>query len=211
MSLGILIADDQTIPREGLKTLLEGVGFNVVGEAASGAEASRLASNLRPDIAILDLPLASETLGLEAAREIAQASPSTKPILLTDRAHEPYVVECLRAGVRGYVLKSQAVNDLIQAIRDVARGALYLSPRLSRVVVDALLGRPQRAPATLTAREREVVQLIADGRTTKEVARVLGVSVKTAESHRTRIMKKLDVHETAGLVRYAIREGLIQA
>ena len=123
---------------------------------------------------------------------------------------DPYVMEALRAGVKGYVLKTQAAQDLVQAIKEVSRGAMYLSPGISRTVVEAYLAKSELPPDPLTSREREVLQLIAEGKTTKEVAVILGVSVKTAESHRTRIMGKLEIHETASLVRYAIRRGLVQ-
>ena len=124
---------------------------------------------------------------------------------------DPYVLEALRAGISGYVLKTQAASELVQAIREVVRGAVYLSPGVSRTVVDAYRARTELPVDPLTPREREVLQLVAEGKTTKEAATVLGVSTKTAESHRTHIMSKLDIHETAGLVRYAIRRGLIQA
>ena len=124
---------------------------------------------------------------------------------------DPYVGKALQAGIKGYVLKTQASADLIQAIREVHRGAIYLSPGVSRAVVDAYLAKTELPIDPLTARERQVLQLVAEGKTTKEVAVLLGISVKTAESHRTRIMQKLDIHETASLVRYAIREGLTQA
>jgi DNA-binding NarL/FixJ family response regulator len=121
-----------------------------------------------------------------------------------------YVLEALRAGIRGYVIKTQAAADLVQAILEVRRGRVYLSPGISQAVVEAYLARTEFPAEPLTPREREVLQLVAEGKTTKEIAKILGVSVKTAESHRTRIMKKADIHQTAGLVRYAIRRGLIQ-
>ena len=133
-----------------------------------------------------------------------------KAILLTMHTDDPYVLEALRAGISGYVLKTQATHDLVQAIREVTRGAIYLSPGVSKTVVDAYRNKSDLPPDPLSPREREVLQLVAEGKTTKEVAALLGVSVKTAESHRTRIMSKLDIHETAGLVRYAIRRGLVQ-
>jgi len=192
-----------------LKGLLEREGFQIIGEAADGQEAVRRARDLSPDVAVLDLamPLLN---GLDAAREIVRASPRTRPILLTMHTEDPYVMEALRAGIKGYVLKTQPSTDLVQAIQEVSRGRIYLSPGISRTVVDAYLAKTELPPDPLSPREREVLQLVAEGKTTKEIARLLGVSVKTAENHRTRIMAKLDIHETAGLVRYAIRHGIIQ-
>jgi DNA-binding NarL/FixJ family response regulator len=210
MPIQLLLADDHQIVREGLRSMLEHQGFRVVGEAADGREAVRLAATTHPDVAILDLAMPVLN-GLDAAREILRGRTGTRAILLTVHQEDPYVLEALRAGISGYVLKTQAAPDLVQAIREVVRGAVYLSPGVSRVVVDAYRSKVDLPPDPLTPREREVLQLVAEGRTTKEAANVLGVSTKTAESHRTRIMSKLDIHETAGLVRYAIRRGLIQA
>ncbi len=209
MALRILLADDHAMVRQGLKALLERDGFEVV-EASDGHEAIQLTRERHPDVAVLDLamPLLN---GLDAAREIRQVSPSTKTILLTMYAEDQYVLEALRAGVRGYVLKTQAGVDLVKAVHEVQRRAVYLSPGVSRAVVDAYLAKTELAPDPLTPRERQVLQLIAEGKTTKEVASLLGISVKTAESHRSRLMEKLDIHETATLVRYAIRRGLIQS
>jgi two-component system, NarL family, response regulator NreC len=207
--LRVLLADDHLIFRQGLKGLLEREGLQIVGEAADGQEAVRRARDLSPDVAVLDLtmPLLN---GLDAAREIVRASPRTRPILLTMHTEDPYVMEALRAGIRGYVLKAQPSTDLVQAIQEVSRGRIYLSPGISRTVVEAYLAKTELPPDPLSPREREVLQLVAEGKTTKEIARVLGVSIKTAENHRSRILAKLDIHETAGLVRYAIRRGLIQ-
>jgi two-component system response regulator NreC len=211
MPLRILLADQTLIVRQGVRSLLEQEeGLEVVGDVGDGREAVRLAAELRPDIAILDvgMPLLN---GLDAAREIAQASPATRPILLTLRQEASDVVRALHAGIKGYVLKTQAASDLMQAIREVSQGALYLSSVISRVVVDAYLAKKEIPPDPLTQRQREVLQLIAEGMTTKEIAELLGTSFKTAESHRARIMRKLEIHQTAGLVRYAIRQRLIQA
>lgn len=209
MPLRVLLADDHQIVRDGLRALLEREGLAVIGEAGNGREAVRLAEALEPDVAVLDLTM-PELNGVDAARAILQASPRTMPVLLTMHTDEHQVVAALRAGIRGYVVKTQAAEELVQAIREVARGGMYLSPGISRVVVEACLSNTGLPPDPLAPRERQVLQLVAEGKTTKEVATLLGLSVKTAESYRTRIMEKLDIHETAGLVRYAIRRGLIQ-
>jgi len=209
MPIQVLLADDHQIVRQGLRAMLEHEGYKVVGEASDGREAIRMAETTHPDVAILDLAMPVLN-GLDAARDILRGSPRTKAILLTMHTEDPYVLEALRAGVSGYVLKTQAALDLIQAIREVTRGAIYLSPGVSKTVVDAYRNKSDLPPDPLSPREREVLQLVAEGKTTKEVAALLGVSVKTAESHRTRIMSKLGIHETAGLVRYAIRRGIVQ-
>jgi two-component system, NarL family, response regulator NreC len=207
--LQILLADDHEIVREGLRALLVQQNLNVVGEASDGREAVRLAATILPDIAVLDysMPLLN---GLEAAREMRAISPSIKTILLTMHTEDRYVLEALRVGVTGYVVKTEASADLVRAIREVARGQIYLSPGISRAVVDAYLTKTELPADPLTAQERRVLLLIADGKRTKEIAQILGISVKTAESHRSRIMEKLDIHETAGLVRYAIRRGVVE-
>ena len=209
MPLRILLADDHVLFRQGVRALLEREGFRVDGEAADGHAAIQMAAQLTPDVAVVDLamPLLN---GLDAAREITRVSPGTRTILLTMHAEDPYVARALQAGIRGYVLKSQATEDLVQAIREVARGAVYLSPGVSEMVVEAYLAKRDLPPDPLTSREHQILQLIAEGKTTKEAAALLGMSVKTAESHRMRIMTKLDIHETAGLVRYAIRQGLVR-
>ena len=209
MPTRILLADDHLIVRQGLKALLEREGFSVVAEVADGQEAIRSARERCPDIAVLDfgMPLLN---GLGAAREILQACPRAKAILLTMHTEDHYVLEALQAGVKGYVVKTQASADLIRAIHEVLRGMMYLSPGVSQAVVEAYLAKSELPVDPLTPREREVLQLVAEGKSTKEIAQLLGISFKTAESHRTRIMKKTSIHETAGLVRYAVRRGLIQ-
>jgi len=209
MRLRIILAEDHTIVLEGLRALLEREGFEIVGTAQDGRSAVELARRLKPDIAILDIAMPALN-GIDAAGEILRASPDTRTILLTVHEDKQYVVEALRAGVSGYLLKTKAASDLVQAIKEVSRGALYISPGLSRDVVKSFLENKDVKTNPLSPREREVLQLIAEGKSTKEVGAILGISVKTAESHRTRIMEKLDIHETATLVRYAIRQGVIQ-
>ena len=209
MRLRILLADDHQIVRQGLKGMLEREGFEVVGEAADGREAVRLAGDLSPDVAILDFSM-PRLNGLDAAREILRTSPRMALILLTMHTDDHRVVGALRAGIRAYVLKTQAAEELVQAIREVSRGGTFLSPGVSHVVVQAYLAKTDLPPDPLSPREREVLQLVAEGKTTKEIAAELGLTTKTAESYRAKIMEKLDIHDTAGLVRYAIRQGLIQ-
>lgn len=206
MSLRVLIADDHAIVRDGLKALLETDGIEVIAEASDGLEAVRQARELTPDVAVLDLAM-PQMNGITAAREIAGVAPRTRVVLLTVHTERQYVIAALRGGVHGYVIKSQAAADLLHAIEIVTRGETYLSPSISEIVVAACKHELGVLRDPLSVRERQVLQLIAEGKTTKEVARTLGISVKTAESHRTRIMGKLDIHETASLVRYAIREG----
>lgn len=206
----VLLADDHAIVREGLRALLtREADLRVVGEAGDGREALRLAQAVRPDVAALDLsmPLLN---GLEAARQMAAWDRPPRTILLTMHTEEHYVLEALRAGVRGYVLKKQAAADLVRAIREVVSGGVYLSPGVSATVADAVRSAGAAPADPLTAREREVLQLVAEGKSTKEIAAILGVSVKTADAHRTRLMQKLDIHDVASLTRYAIRHGIIQ-
>lgn len=209
MPIQVILADDHQLVRQGIRALLEQEGIDVIGEASDGREAVQLAQTLRPDVAVLDLAMPALN-GLLAGKEILHVSPRTKSILLTMHEEEQYVLQALQAGMQGYVVKRQAANELVQAIREVANGAIYLSPSISRTVVQAYLHKTELPADPLTPRERQVLQLVAEGKTTKEIAQLLGMSVKTAESHRGRIMEKLGIHDTAGLVRYAIRQGLIQ-
>jgi DNA-binding NarL/FixJ family response regulator len=203
-----MLADDHAIVRQGLRALLEREGFEVVGEASDGHEAIQIVQKFYPEICVLDIsmPLLN---GIDAAREIAKISPRTKIILLTMYTEDHYVLESLRAGVDGYVLKTKAAAELVQAIRDVWKGETYLSSGISKTVVQAFLNKSDMPADPLSLREREVLQLVAEGKTSKEIATILNISTKTAESHRTNIMDKLNIHFTAGLVRYAIRHGLI--
>jgi DNA-binding NarL/FixJ family response regulator len=209
MGVSVLLADDHPVFRQGLRALLEREMFQVVGEAADGFEAIAMAERLQPQIVVIDLAMPALN-GIDAAREIVKRAPRAKAILLTMFTEEHHVLEALRAGVKGCVSKSQAAEHLLQAIQDVSMGGVYLSPHVSGAVVQAYLAKSDLPYEPLTPRERQVLQLIAEGRTTKETAAMLDVSVKTAETHRTNLMVKLDIHSTAGLVRYAIRRGLLQ-
>jgi DNA-binding NarL/FixJ family response regulator len=209
MGVSVLLADDHPVFRQGLRALLEREMFQVVGEAADGFEAIAMAERLQPQIVVIDLAMPALN-GIDAVREIVKRAPRAKAILLTMFTEEHHVLEALRAGVKGCVSKSQAAEHLLQAIQDVSVGGVYLSPHVSGAVVQAYLAKSDLPYEPLTPRERQVLQLIAEGKTTKETAAMLAVSVKTAETHRTNLMVKLDIHSTAGLVRYAIRRGLLQ-
>jgi DNA-binding NarL/FixJ family response regulator len=192
-----------------LRLLLEKEQIEVLGEASNGLEAIELIRQLRPDIAVLDYEM-PQLGGLGVLTELPRISPKTGSIILTRHMEEAYAIEALRAGARGYVLKTQAGNDVVAAIRHVHRGEVYLSPRISKVVVEAYLASTDLQSVALTSRERQVLQLVGEGHSTKQIAALLGISAKTADSHRTTLMDKLDIHQVAGLVRYAIRSGLIE-
>jgi len=205
----VLIADDHPVLLRGLAGVLALSGFAVVAEAQDGRAAVRLAREHRPDVAVLDVAMPVVN-GLDAARDILDAAPETRVVLLTGVAGEGVVPEALRVGVRGFVVKAQGTDDLAQAIRDVSRGAIYVSPCYSRVLMRSCVA-PSQPAERLSPRERQVLRLIAEGKTTKQAAALLAISVKTAECHRAHMMDKLGIHETAGLVRYAIREGVVVA
>jgi two-component system response regulator NreC len=209
MPLRVLLADDHPMFMQGLKGILERERLEVVAEAADGRTAVRLAEKHHPDVAVLDLamPLLN---GIDVAREIKVVSPNTGALLLTSYSEEQYVIDALRAGVSGYLLKTRAAEDLVQAIREVSRGTLYLSPGVSREVLQAHLNGEAVPADPLSTREREVLQLIAEGKSMKEIAALLTISVKTVETHRMRLTGKLEIHDTASLVRYAIRRGMIR-
>jgi DNA-binding NarL/FixJ family response regulator len=211
VAIGVVLADDHPIFRQGLRSLLEKEGFSIVGEGADGFEATKLAEKFHPDVMVLDFSM-PRLNGLDAAKEIQRISPRTKVILLTVHREEQYVLEAMAAGVKGYVLKSEAATGLVDAIREVYRGNAYLSPQIAQFAIDSALMRcVDGAPAeVLSPRELQVLQLIAEGNTTREIATRLNLTVKTAESYRTALMAKLEIHETASLVRYAVRRGLVR-
>jgi len=208
----VLVADDHTLVRRGLVSLLVESGeCEVVAEAADGLEAVEKALATRPDVAILDLAM-PRLSGLEAVRRIHDELPQTRVLVLTVHEEEEYVLPLVRAGASGYLVKDSAVAELLAAVRALHAGQGYFCPQAAKVLADRHR-HPERATdgpyGGLTPREREVFHLVVDGRTTKEVARALGISVKTADNHRSRLMEKLDVHNTAELVRYAARRGLL--
>ena len=215
MSLRILLADDHTLVRQGLRKLLEErPEWEVVAEAGDGREAVRLAEQLKPDICILDvaMPLLN---GVEATRHLARRVPSTRILVLSMYSDEAYVAQILQAGAAGYILKDSADVDLIQAVSEVARGKSFFSPPIARVMLDdyvrqlAVKGIADRYDS-LSDREREVFQLIAEGKVNKEIATLLSISLSTVETHRARIMEKLDLHSAAEIVLYAVRRGVIR-
>ena len=210
MTVTVVLADDHALVRQGIRMLLERDKFEIVGEAGDGLEAVRLADQFHPDVAVLDLSMPRMN-GVTAVEQIRKVSPRTKNILLTMYTEEHHILEALRAGVNGCVVKTQAAEQLLLAIREVCAGGVYLSPSVSGAVVQAYLNKIDLPYDPLTDRERQVLQLVAEGKRTKEIALLLGVTAKTAETHRVKIMEKLDIHSTAGLVRYAIRRGLVQA
>ena len=210
MPFRIILADDHDIVREGLKALLEQKGFEVAGEASDGEGAISLCKQLHPDIAVLDLNM-PRIDGIDAAREILRDCPRIKVVMLTMHTEDCYVLAAFQAGITGYVVKTQAASDLVEALNEVSRGATYLSSKVSRAVVQAYLEKRESSRDLLTSRQLQVLQLIVAGKTTREIANLLSISYKTAEAHRTKLMSKLDTHGIAGLVHQAIRCGLINA
>ena len=206
----ILLVDDHALVRAGMRSLLHEIpGVEVVAEAADGAEALRLAVELRPDVVLLDIAMKGMN-GLDAAARLREQLPAAKVIVLSMHTSEEYVLLALRAGAAGYLIKDSATSELELALKAVARGETYLSPAISRQVVDGYVQRVgAAAPDPLTPRQREVLKRIAEGRSTKEIAYELKLSVKTVETHRAQIMERLGIRDVAGLVRYAMRAGLV--
>jgi len=214
--LRILLADDHTVVRQGLRKVLEErPDWKVVAEAGDGREAVRQAEQLKPDIAILDvaMPLLN---GVEAARQIVKHVPGVRVLVLSMHSDEAYVTQILQAGASGYLLKDSADVDLLQAVTALSEGKSFFSPAIARLMLDDYVKQRSGEPGivdryeTLSDREREVFQLIAEGKTNKDIAAILFISPSTVETHRARIMEKLDVHSAAEIVLYAVRRGVIR-
>jgi DNA-binding NarL/FixJ family response regulator len=211
----ILLADNHTLVRAGIRALLEQIpNVLVVGEAADGREAIKLVEQHRPNLVLMDITMPVMN-GLEATVRIVKEFPQTRVVMLSVHTDEEYVLQALRAGAEGYLLKDAGRAELEIAVAAVARNETYLSPAVSRHVVGDYVRRTGTASEgrleTLTPRQREILQLIAEGKSTKEIASILDVSVKTVETHRAQLMERLDIHDVAGLVRYAIRTGIVTA
>jgi len=206
----VLIADDHGIVRSGLRKLLEGEeGIEVIAEASDGAEARDKTLELRPDLAILDVKM-PELNGLEATREIHREAPEISILILSMHEEERYLFEALKAGASGYVLKRAADSDLIDAIHAIERGEPFLTPEAQQALIRDVLGEGESSQEELTPREEQVVKLVAEAHTNKEIAELLGLAEKTAENHRSNAMRKLGMRDRVELVRYAIRRGLIE-
>jgi DNA-binding NarL/FixJ family response regulator len=208
----ILLADDHTLVRAGIRSLIQALpGIQVVAEAGDGREALSLIETHQPDVALLDIAMPGLN-GLEVAAQVADNFPFVRVMILSMHATEEYVLRALRAGAVGYLLKDADTAELELAINAVTRGETYLSPAVSKHVTEYVRRVGEEAHSTLerlTPRQREVLQLVAEGHTTQEIARIMNVSSKTVETHRTQLMERLDIHDIAGLVRYAVREGLV--
>lgn len=208
--LRILLADDHEMVRKGLRATIEGHrGWEVCGEARTGREAVAKAGELHPDIVVMDFGM-PELNGMEATRQIRAAIPHAEVLILSMHDSEKLVHEMLAAGARGYILKTDAGDYLIAALQALSEHKPYFTPKVSAVVLQGYLNPLTQESPELTPREREIIQLIAEGKATKEIADALGISVKTAETHRTNLMRKLDLHSTAEVVRYAIRNQIVQ-
>jgi DNA-binding NarL/FixJ family response regulator len=213
-TIRVVLADDHALVRAGIRALLEKLpGIEVVGEADNGRATLQLARTTTPNLILLDISMA-ELGGLEALPHIVKDFPAVKVLILSGHANEEYVLRALRRGASGYMLKEAAAEELEVAIKAVAQGKTYLSPSVSRTVVESYLQRAagEKGPVEeLTARQREILQMIAEGKNTKEIAATLEISVKTVEAHRLQLMARLNIHDVAGLVRYAIRSGLVSS
>jgi DNA-binding NarL/FixJ family response regulator len=206
----VLIADDHGIVRSGLRLLLERQpDIEVIAEAADGAEAREIAVRERPDLAILDVRMPTLT-GLQATREIKEQAPDVAVLILSMHDDDRYLFEALKAGASGYVLKTQADTDLMKAIRAVERGEPFLTPKAQRALIKDVLERGDEAEAELSPREEQIVKMVAEANTTRQIAEILHLSEKTVENHRANAMRKLGMRDRVELVRYAIRRGLIE-
>lgn len=213
-TIRLLLADDHTLVRAGIRGLLQGLpGISVVDEAGDGHEAVEKAAALSPDVVLLDISMPNLN-GLDAASRIIALPAAPRVVVLSMHPSEEYVLRALRAGCSGYLLKRSAVTELEVAIRAVARGETYLSPAVSKQVVDDYLGRVGHGSGpldALTPRQREILQLVAEGHTSKDIAQTLGLSFKTVEAHRAQIMERLGLHDLPALVRFAVRAGLVES
>jgi len=210
----VLLADDHVLVRAGIRTLLEKIpNVKVVAEAASGREALEMVKTELPDLVLMDIAMA-DLNGLEALSRIAKDFPDVKVMILSAHANEEYVIRALRSGAAGYMLKDAAMAELELAVSSVRAGKTYLSPSISRTAIDSYLERMGDVVSPLeqlTSRQREILQLIGEGQNTKEIAFNLEISIKTVESHRLQLMERLRIHDVPGLVRFAIRTGLVSA
>ncbi len=210
----VLLVDDHTLVRAGIRSLLDSMkGFSVVAEASDGREALALARAHRPDVVLMDIAM-KDLNGLETTVQLKRDFPGTRVVILSMHGTGDYVQQAIRAGASGYLMKDAATAELEIALQAVMRGEVYLSPAVSKQFVESYVLRPggeHPQAEQLTPRQREVLQMIAEGLSTKEIAYRMGVSVKTVETHRTQLMERLEIRDVAGLVRYAIRTGLISA
>jgi len=208
----VLLADDHVLMRAGIRSLLEKLpAVEVVGEAGNGREALALVVSLRPNVVLMDIGM-RELNGLEATARITKEFPGVRVLILSMHANEEYVLQALRSGAAGYILKDAATMELELALRSVHQDQTYLSPSISRHVIDEYLQRVGSQPGlldALTPRQREILQLVAEGKSTKEIAFILHVSIKTVETHRAQLMERLKIHDVAGLVKFAMRAGLV--
>jgi two-component system response regulator NreC len=209
----VLLVEDHTVVRQGLRRILElGTEIEIVGEVGDGRIAVEAAQRLRPSVAVVDISL-PELNGIEVTRQLAKAAPATKVLILSMHADDAYIRQSLRAGAKGYLLKDADDQDLLKAVVALDAGGSYFSPSVSRVLLEGYLhdgGVADDELTALSAREREVLQLIAEGKSNKEVAQALDIAVSTVESHRKHLMEKLDLHNTADMVRFAVRKGIVQ-
>jgi DNA-binding NarL/FixJ family response regulator len=207
----VLIVDDHALVRAGFRALLESQSVEVVAEANDGREAVELTRKYHPDIVLMDIGM-SGLNGIEAASRISRELPTSRILILSMHANEEYVLQALRAGACGYLLKDSGRQELMLAVRSIMEGKTYLSPEVSKHVIDNYVesvGGKSDPLERLTPRQREILQLIAEGRTNKEIAQILKIAVKTVDTHRTQLMERLDIHDVAGLVRFAIQMGLV--